>query len=73
MKTGALSIDRGGIVHAFRFTGSRNAHCGWRRFNFNKLIDMEPYKSDCGGFEYTPPTDVFVTCLQCLAAEGVSA
>lgn len=64
----AISRDKAGVAHAFSFSGSKVSFCGWERFNFHKMISLEPYKSEYSDYEYIPPTDVYVTCLVCLAA-----
>lgn len=62
---GAISFDKSGVTHAFRFTGARESYCGWTRFNFHKLVDMQAYEYS-NGYTYTPPTDVIVTCMHCM-------
>lgn len=69
----ALSFDRSGVVHAFTFTGAARSFCGWKRFNYNKLVDLVPCKFEESGYEYIPPTDVFVTCFFCLVSHGKGA
>jgi hypothetical protein len=62
---GAISFDRAKVAHALSYSGSKTAYCGWKRFNYNKLVDLRPCSLD-NGYEYIPPKDVYVTCLQCL-------
>lgn len=65
---GAVSYDKAGVAHAFKYPGAEKSACGWTRYNFNKVVDLRYYKCDSGDYhyEYIPPTDVFVTCLLCL-------
>lgn len=63
----ALGIARGGVIHAMHYTGSKHGLCGWKKFNYNKVISLTP--AEWGdGYRYDPPTDIFPTCIACLKA-----